>query len=393
MKLLYITGLYPPPETANGIRAYYFVRELVRSGFEVIVLETVSRADPSVRGFFGERVIRLPLRSRSALARMYDMLYKVFLVRDRLKGILSRGKPDLVIATWPSHEAIVLGGLLSRDLRAPLVADIQDLSDYYSEMSGRKISVALAPLYRLIYEVIARADRVVTVTEPFRKILEVRTGRRDIEVIYNGVDPELFREVIEKYLRSWVGEPPVGVFVGDLNWRYHMLDRFITALAMLRKIVGRNPTRLKIVGTGALVKIYRELVDRLNLSEVVSFEGYLERGELVKTLVTTDYGIIGRPSVNNLWNVASVRTTLYEYMAAGLPIFAFGPEKSYIKLLLSINRCGYYVQSDHSRAIAGELAKFLGIVGGFDRRAIHNRSYIYSWQSLAKQFVRVIESI
>jgi hypothetical protein len=86
LKLLYITGLYPPPETANGIRTYYFVRELVRSGFEVIVLETVSRAHPSVVGFFGERVIRLPLRSRGALARMYDMLYKVFLVRDRLRG-------------------------------------------------------------------------------------------------------------------------------------------------------------------------------------------------------------------------------------------------------------------------------------------------------------------
>jgi hypothetical protein len=78
LKLLYITGLYPPPETANGIRAYYFVRELVRSGFEVIVLETVSRAHPSVGGFFGERVIRLPLRSRNTLARMYDILYKVF---------------------------------------------------------------------------------------------------------------------------------------------------------------------------------------------------------------------------------------------------------------------------------------------------------------------------
>jgi hypothetical protein len=87
LKLLYITGLYPPPETANGIRAYYFVRELVRSGFEVIVLETVSRAHSLGGGFFGERVIRLPL---SAHARMYDMLYKVFLVRDRLRGYYLR---------------------------------------------------------------------------------------------------------------------------------------------------------------------------------------------------------------------------------------------------------------------------------------------------------------
>jgi len=90
LKLLYITGLYLPPETANGIRAYYFVRELVRSGFEVIVLETVSRAHSSGEEFFGERVIRLPLRSHGAHARMYDMLYKIFLIRNRLRGYYLR---------------------------------------------------------------------------------------------------------------------------------------------------------------------------------------------------------------------------------------------------------------------------------------------------------------
>lgn len=393
LKLLYITGLYPPPETANGIRAYYFVRELVRSGYDVTVLETVSRADPSVGGFFGERVIRLPLRSRSTLARMYDILYKVFFVRDRVKEMLSEEKLDLVVATWPSHEAIVLGGLLSRDLRIPLVVDIQDLSDYYSEIGSRSTPIALMSLYRWIYGIIGRADKIVTVTEPFRKILEVRTGRKDIEVVYNGVDAELYGEALRKILRREVREPPVGVFVGDLNWRYHMLDRFIIALAMLKRVSSKNPTKLRIVGTGAMIRKYRELVDRLNLSEAASFEGYLERGELVSTLVTADYGIIGRPSINNPWNVASVRTTLYEYIAAGLPIFAFGPKKSYIKTLLDVNKCGYYVQYDDPLVIAENLEKFLGLLKSFDRKTIHERSYRYNWPTLAKQFVEIIRGI
>jgi len=393
LKLLYITGLYPPPETANGIRAYYFVRELVRSGYDVTVLETVSRAHPSVRGFFGERVIRLPLRSRSILARMYDILYKAFFVRNRVKEIISEEKLDLVVATWPSHEAIVLGGLLSKDLGVPLVVDIQDLSDYYSEIGSRNTLIALMPLYKWIYGIIGRADKIVTVTEPFRKILEVRTGRKDIEVIYNGVDAELYGEALGKILRREVREPPVGVFVGDLNWRYHMLDRFIIALAMLKRVSGRIPTKLKIVGTGAMIRKYRELVDRLNLIKIVSFEGYLERGELVSTLVTADYGIIGRPSINNIWNVASVRTTLYEYMAAGLPIFAFGPRKSYIKALLDVNRCGYYVQYDDPLVIAENLKKFLELLKSFDRKTIHERSYRYNWPTLAKQFAEIIRGI
>jgi hypothetical protein len=37
-------------------------------------------------------------------------------------------------------------GLLSRDLRVPLVADMQDLSEHCSEMKGRRISVIVALL-------------------------------------------------------------------------------------------------------------------------------------------------------------------------------------------------------------------------------------------------------
>jgi glycosyltransferase involved in cell wall biosynthesis len=172
-----------------------------------------------------------------------------------------------------------------------------------------------------------------------------------------------------------------------------MLDRFIIALAMLRRVSGRNLTKLKIVGTGAMIRKYRELVDRLYISGIVSFEGYLERGELVSTLVTADYSIIGRPSINNPWNVASVRTTLYEYMAAGLPIFAFGPKKSYIKTLLDVNKCGYYVQYDDPLDITENLEKFLGLLKSFDRKTIHERSYRYNWPTLAKQFTEIIRSI
>jgi hypothetical protein len=168
--ILYITGLYPPPETANGIRAYYFVRELVESGFNTIVVETVSRSDPSVGGFFGEKVIRMRLRSYSTFNRIYDFLYKLMFVRRTLKRLYSKKKPTAIIASWPSHEAILLGGYLSNELKVPLIVDIQDLSDYYSEMTGKPRAAMFSLIYRRIYEVIRRADVVITVTEPFKYI-------------------------------------------------------------------------------------------------------------------------------------------------------------------------------------------------------------------------------
>jgi hypothetical protein len=97
-------------------------------------------------------------------------------VRNRVKKIISEEKLDLVIATWPSHEAILLGGYLSNELKVPLIVDIQDLSDYYSEMTGKPRAAMFSPIYRRIYEVIRRADVVITVTEPFKYILEKRVS-------------------------------------------------------------------------------------------------------------------------------------------------------------------------------------------------------------------------
>lgn len=389
--IIYFTGLYPPPESANGIRAYYFVRDLVRSGYSVVVVETVSRSDPSVGGFFGERVIRLPLVSSDALSRAADLLYKYFFLRDYLARLARLYRPSVVIASWPSHESIVLGGYLAGLLGIPIIVDIQDLSDYYSLMVDNKLyRKPLFLLYRKIYKVIEDADAIVTVTEPFKRILEVRTSRKDIEVIYNGVDTEIYKEILtSRGISRGDRETLTGIFVGDLNWWYHMLDRIIEALWIIRKISDQR-LRIEIIGGGRLAQKYRYMVKRLGLEDIVTFRGYLERKEFAEALIKADFGIIGRPSIPNPWNTASVRTTLYEYMAAGLPIYAFGPSISYIKYLLIANECGYYIDTDNPRVIALELQRFIEMLDRFNRWKIHERSQKYSWASLAKRFTEIV---
>lgn len=139
------------------------------------------------------------------------------------------------------------------------------------------------------------------------------------------------------------------------------------------------------------MKYYKNIAETLNLNNVVSFEGYLERKEFIKKLISANFGIIGRPNINNLWNIASVRTTLYEYMAAGLPVFAFGPSSSYIKYLINKHKLGLYVSSDNPVILANELCKFLDYLDSFDRKRIHEASYRYNWKTLSKEFTSIVK--
>ena len=392
MRVLYLTGFYPPPETANGIRAFYFVRELVNEGFDVVVVETVSRSNVDVGGFFGEKVVRIPLKSKGVIKRSFDILYKVLAVGKALSKLCMRYKPDIIIASWPSHDAMLLGGRLSEELKIPLVVDVQDLSDYYSMMTDKYSVILRSLLYDKIYDIIDRATNIATVTEPFKKLLELRVGRKDIFLIYNGVDVDLYKKELDNlnYRSKSVGGEIVGVFAGDLNWKYHMLDRFLIAIAIMMKKY-RKRLRFEVIGSGRLLKYYEDVVKVLGIDNVVTFVGYLERGEFIRRLILADFGVIGRPNINNLWNIASVRTTLYEYMAAGLPIFAFGPPTSYIKHLIIKHKLGLYVSTDNPIILADELCNFLNNLDSFNRREIHEASYRYYWGTLSKEFALIVK--
>lgn len=114
--------------------------------------------------------------------------------------------------------------------------DVQDLSDYYSRMAEKYSLMFRQLLYDRIYDIICQANNVVTVTEPFKKILELRIGRKNIPIIYNGVDVDLYsKEFNNLTYKDKSLKEITCIFAGDLNWRYHMVEKIITAVAIITK--------------------------------------------------------------------------------------------------------------------------------------------------------------
>ena len=111
-----------------------------------------------------------------------------------LKNWLKDNKVDAIISTGPPHSTHMIAmGIKKQFPEIPWIADFRDPwtdIDFYHELSI--LQFADRKHKRLEKAVLETADKVVTVTWNFKKGLEKLCGRKDIELIFNGFDPDDF---------------------------------------------------------------------------------------------------------------------------------------------------------------------------------------------------------
>jgi glycosyltransferase involved in cell wall biosynthesis len=180
-------------------------------------------------------------------------------------------------------------------------------------------------------------------------------SRNDIMVIHNGVDLELYSRIYREVTINTGSRSLYEIaFLGDLNWEYYMLDRIIEGFS----VAGNKglAIRLKIIGDGATRRRPENIARKLRIQGMVSLKGYLDRETLVRELIASDLAITGRPLSRDLWNLTSMRSTIYEYIGAGLPILSFGPEHSYIERFIKHHSLGLYIGSIEPEDIGESIA-------------------------------------
>lgn len=393
MRIALITGYYPPPYNANAVRAMYMARELARSGFEVYVVPLLGTKSSS--GFFGERIVSLSrsvagsgsfYRKPSLARRIIDVLSSRRVAEEVITA-LRDASPEIVIATLPPVEAIPLGYEIAKRFRARFVADIQDLADEYRVLSRPWLAPAIRAYFRRVYGAVARADLVSVTTEFMQRVLAEKHGvRAPMIVVPNGVDNEFYSKCFEKRVR---GSSREAVFLGDLNFAYHKLDVFIEALKLAAE-EGLD-LRLRVVGEGSELPKLRELAERLGVMDRVEFRGHVPREALVEELSCGAFGLAGRPAIDNLWIVTTMRMTVYEYLSCGLPVLAYGPPNSYTQHFVESNGVGIYVPSNDPRHLLDGAKRLLKIVeseGEEISRRCREVALRYEWSSVMRVLAR-----
>lgn len=207
MKILFITHYFPPEVNAPANRTHEHCRRWVADGHEVTVITGVPNHprgkifDGYENRWFQEesldgiRVLRtwMYLTPNSGFAKRV-VNYLGFAITAVLASFRTE-RPDVVIATSPQFFVGVAGAIVSKLKRRPFVLEIRDLWPKsvveLGQLSPGPILSALEALERWLYR---SAAGVVVNTRTFRQhILERGVAERDIELVYNGIDPTMFK--------------------------------------------------------------------------------------------------------------------------------------------------------------------------------------------------------
>lgn len=138
-------------------------------------------------------------------------------------------------------------------------------------------------LCRIFFERIHQVDKIITVSKTIKKeVVDIlQFNEEEVEVIYNGVDHDIFKQYPERELNKYCREKNLPenfiLYVGSIEPRKNLM-RLLESYEMLSNQLKRN---VKLVLAGFKGWKNKQVMDKLTeLGEDVSYYGYVSNYEL-----------------------------------------------------------------------------------------------------------------
>ncbi|MEW5719706.1 MAG: glycosyltransferase family 4 protein [Chloroflexota bacterium] len=305
------------------VRILEEARVLIKLGHRVkIVTYPLGRDLPDLEI---ERALPIPIRSRHEVGPARSKLLLDALLALKSVQVARRFKPDIIHAHL--HEGGLIGGVLSRVLRVPLVFDMQ--GSMTSEMVDHRFIAANGILFKLAYWIEARIVRmprlILTSSQNAARVLtdEFRVAAAKITVLSDCVDADTFVPIESEQLARRVEElrarlqiPPtrrVIVYIG-------LLDEYRGTSVLLRaaaQLIARGVDAHFIVIGFPNVARYQTLARELGIAERVTFPGRIPYEDAPLWLS------LGEIALEPKMSATEAAGKVLNYMALGLPVVAF----------------------------------------------------------------------
>lgn len=389
LRILYVSQYFPPEMGAPSARVYELSRSWVKQGHTVTVLTGFPNHPTGVlHPAYKRKIWRLLLREKiSGVDVVRTWLYPAanqgtikrclnylsFMVSAILSGIFFLRRHDIVIATSPQLLVGVAGYAIARIKKVPFVLEVRDLwpESLAAVEAARKGSLLLKlldPIATFLYD---KADLIVTVTDSFKNVLEGRgIGGDKIQVIKNGIDPDLFNPsadaaaVSKKY---GVNGNFVVSYIGTLGMA-HKID---TVLEVAERLRSKSDITFLLVGEGAEKERLKRLKEQKGLDNVL-FVDQQPREEIPK-FIAASHACLVLLRNDALFNTV-IPSKMFEFMGAGKPvILGVGGEA---KEILMQAEAGIPIASESAPELENAILKLY-----------HNRALIEKLGRNARVFV------
>jgi phosphatidylinositol alpha-1,6-mannosyltransferase len=272
-RVLVVSTEFPPGPGGIGAHAHALVRGLAALGWEPVVITPQDyAAEEEISRFNSSLPFRIERLQTSAIAGVKRLVQAV-----RIRRVLSRMKPDVVVAT--GLRAVWLCGALVPAVRRPWLA-----VGHGKEFGVRGLERAIT---RRAYE---RSDAVVCVSrytwEAMSRLgIVPRSGR----VIPNGGDASTFTPLPESEIASFrrslgLSDARILLTVGHVSERKGQ-DVVVRALARLR---GMSDVHYLVAGLPTMEPEFGALAREVGVAERVHFLGRVDTARLVRLVNACD---------------------------------------------------------------------------------------------------------
>lgn len=370
------------------VRILEEARILQKMGHRVkIVTYPIGR---DIRDLDIERTVPIPIRPRHEVGPSRSKVLLDVLLAIKSLQVATRFQPQVIHAHL--HEGALIGGVLSRLLRVPLVFDLQ--GSMTSEMLDHRFISPHSPIVPIVRGLESGIDRlphaILTSSHNAAHLLatDFQLPLSKITVLPDCVHTDTFEPVDdgEGAEKMWAlqarlnipRERRVVVYIGLLD-EYRGTGVLLDAAAQL---IGRGVDAHFVIIGFPNIDRYRARARELGISERVAFPGRVPYGEVPMWLS------LGDVAVEPKMSATEAAGKVLNYMAMGLPIVAFD-----IPVMREyLGETGVYAPlgdatgfADQIQALLQEPSRARAI--GIALRARANECY--SWEHAGREIERV----
>lgn len=341
-----------------------------------------------------ERTIPIPFKSRHEVGPSRSKLIIDVLLSFKSLQTALRFKPDIIHAHL--HEGALIGGVLSRLLRVPLVFDFQ--GSLTSEMVDHRFITANGFVFKLAHWLEGHIDRlphhILTSSQNAAHVLtnDFQIAPDQVTILSDCVDADNFVPVIDATRAAKVDglrarlqiprERKIVIYIG-------LLDEYRGTSVMLdaaKDLIARGIDAHFVIIGFPNVERYRAYAEQIGIADRTSFIGRIPYEDVPLWLALGDIAI--EPKMSATESAGKV----LNYMAIGLPTVAFD-----IPVMREyLGEWGAYAPLGNARAFADQMQMLLNdpaqareIGQALRQRAIENFSWERAGHAIEQVYAKV----
>lgn len=239
-------------------------------------------------------------------------------VLQQADAIIAYSEADVILATYPTIEALELGLALSRKYKIPLISDFRDGLLFEPIESIALENQSIRQSYKLLEkEIIKRSCLTLTISDSISEYFRITYGDFNIKTLPNGFDHEEMRPNFDVEL-------PTGfvniVHTGRLSISRSgvRIDVLVEAINLLVKRMPNVKEKLVFHFLGELSYDEREKFKKLSAMGLVKIWGNMSRNDALGFQRKADLLLL----ITESDKVSVATGKLFEYLAANKPILA-----------------------------------------------------------------------